>query len=76
LKRLRVVAPQGERGSFEQMFRTSAEEAAAAILAGVRRNDRRVLIGADARALDVMQRVLPTGYQALVTRLSRRLLPK
>jgi len=76
LKRLGVLDPQGERGSFEQMFRTSAEEAAKAILAAVRRNDRRVLIGADARALDVMQRVLPTGYQALVTRLSRRFLPE
>jgi len=75
LKQLGVLDPKGERGSFEEMFRTSAEDAAKALLAAVRRNDRRVLIGADARALDVMQRVLPTGYQALVTRLSRRFLP-
>jgi NAD(P)-dependent dehydrogenase (short-subunit alcohol dehydrogenase family) len=76
LKRLGVLDPKGERGSFEQMFRTSADEAARAILAGVRRNDRRVLIGADARALDTMQRLLPTGYQAVIARMSRRFLPE
>lgn len=76
LTRLGVLDPEGERGSFEQMFRTSAEEAAQAILAGVRRNERRILIGTDARALDVMQRMLPTGYQSVIARLSRRFLPE
>lgn len=76
LKRLGVVDPKGERGSFERMFRTSAEDAARAILDAVKRNERRVLVGADARALDVMQRVLPTGYQAVIARLSRRFLPE
>mgnify|MGYP006289186901 FL=1 len=55
------------QASFEKLFRTTADQAAEAILKGVRRNRRRVLIGQDAHAVDWMQRVLPTGYQALVT---------
>ncbi|TDT40291.1 short-subunit dehydrogenase [Halospina denitrificans] len=63
------------QASFEKLFRTTADQAAAAILKGVRQNRRRVLIGPDARAADWMQRVLPTGYQTLVTtalKLNRR----
>lgn len=58
---------QESRETFEKFLRTSAEDAARAILAGVRRNQRRVLIGVDARAADSMQRLLPGGYQSLVT---------
>lgn len=52
---------------FEKLFITSPEKAAAAILRGVRRDRPRVLIGADARALDALVRILPTGYQRLFT---------
>lgn len=52
---------------FEKLFRTTPEEAAQSILKGVRRNHRRVLIGPDARAADLMQRFLPGTYQRLVT---------
>jgi len=31
-----------------------------------------VLIGADAHVIDVVQRLLPTGYQWVATRLARR----
>jgi len=61
------------RAAFDGFFLTSPEAAARAILRGVRRNARRVLIGADARAIDLMQRLLPTAYQALVTTMTRRL---
>jgi short-subunit dehydrogenase len=63
------------RQDFEKLFRTTAEEAAQAILKGVQKNARRVLIGADARAADSMQRLLPGLYQKLVTtglRLAKR----
>jgi hypothetical protein len=43
------------------------DDAADAILNGVKKNARRVLIGAEAYAFDAMQRLLPTGYQKLVT---------
>jgi short-subunit dehydrogenase len=56
------------RATFEKLLlRTTAEDAARAILAGVRRDARRVLIGVDARAADSMQRLLPGLYQSLVT---------
>ena len=57
---------------FDRMARTMPEAAARAILRGVRRNARRVLIGADAYAIAALQRLLPTGYQALVVRQARR----
>ena len=57
---------------FEKAFRTSADDAAKVILAGVRKNKRRVLIGFDAHVIDWMQRILPGRYHGLVARLHRR----
>ena len=51
---------------FERIARTTPEQAANAILQGVRKNQRRVLIGADAALLDIGQRLMPTGYQRLL----------
>ena len=51
---------------FERIARSTPEQAAQAILSGVRKNQRRVLIGADAAFLDVTQRLMPTGYQRLL----------
>jgi short-subunit dehydrogenase len=53
---------------FEKMFIHTPDSAARTILKGVKRNDRRVLIGADARAFDSIVRLLPTGYQWLFTK--------
>ena len=53
--------------NFEKLFRTTADEAAQAILKAVKRDRRRLLIGAEAHATDWMQRLLPAGYQGLVT---------
>ena len=57
---------------FEQMARTTPDQAAEAILAGVRRDARRVLIGLDARMIDLVQRALPTAYQRLLVAGARR----
>ena len=51
---------------FERIARTTPEQAANVILQGVRKNQRRVLIGADAVLLDIGQRLMPTGYQRLL----------
>ncbi len=51
---------------FERIARSTPEGAAKSILNGVRRNQRRVLIGADAAFLDVAQRLMPTGYQRIL----------
>lgn len=53
---------------FEKMFIHTPDSAAKTILKGVKHNDRRVLIGADARAFDGVARIFPTGYQWLFTK--------
>jgi len=69
-----VLSLTGGKGStekmtqqFEKMFVTTPETAANVILSAVKRNARRVLIGNDAKATDLMQRMLPTIYQKIVT---------
>ncbi len=51
---------------FEKIARTSPEAAAKRILRGVRRNEAKVLVGADAYGLDLMPRALGSGYQWLI----------
>ena len=56
---------------FERVARIPAEEAAETILRGVERCEPRVLIGSDARKLDVLQRLRPATYwKTLVKRYS------
>jgi NADP-dependent 3-hydroxy acid dehydrogenase YdfG len=58
--------------SNQLISRTTPEAAARQILDGVQRNARRVLVGPDAKALDLMARLLGAGYQALIVRRARR----
>lgn len=67
---------EASRARFERLFITEAQIAAKTILAGVRRNARRVLVGPDARVIDLMQRMLPSAYQKLVVSMVRRQLKK
>jgi len=53
---------------FEKLFIHTPDSAAKVILDGVRKNKRRVLIGADARLFDGAVRLFPTGYQKLFTK--------
>ena len=59
--------PATSTQNFEKMFRTTPADAATVILNAVHKDSRRVLIGSDAYVIDVMQRLLPTSYQKLVT---------
>lgn len=62
------------RSSFDRVARTSPERAAEVILAGVARGRRRILVGSDARVLDLASR-FPLAYQGAVVagaRLRRR----
>ncbi|QJW91319.1 SDR family NAD(P)-dependent oxidoreductase [Spirosoma taeanense] len=52
--------------SFEKAARTTPDEAARQILNGVRQNKARVLIGADARLIDRLTRMFPTGYIKII----------
>lgn len=57
---------------LDKLFITEAESAAKTILDGVRRNKRRVLVGPDARVIDVLQRLMPSGYQRLTMAMAKR----
>lgn len=52
--------------SFNDFLRYPPERAAEKILKAVLQNKRRVLIGNDAKALDLLQRLLPSAYQSLM----------
>lgn len=54
--------------TFEKLFITTPEKAAKIILDAVRGNKRRVLVGPDAVAIDLMVRTLPETYQTVVVR--------
>ncbi|WP_299565402.1 SDR family oxidoreductase [uncultured Mycolicibacterium sp.] len=56
-----------------RMASTTPEKAARVILDGVRRNKARVLVGTDAKVLDLIVRVTGSGYQRLFTTVLRRL---
>jgi short-subunit dehydrogenase len=54
---------------FEKLARTSPAQAAKTIVDGVDKGRDRVLIGADAKAMDLLQRVAPTHYFGAIRRL-------
>lgn len=51
---------------FDKIARTSPDQAAKTILKGVADGNDRVLIGADAKAMDLVQRIMPKRYFSLV----------
>lgn len=61
------ISQENTSASFEKFFIHTPDSAAKIILKGVKQNARRVLVGADAKFLDGMVRVLPTGYQWVLT---------
>ena len=70
---------EGRQQFNDQLLRTTPEQAAKVIINGVLANKRRILIGGDAYASDLMQRLLPAFYQRLVVgsmRLAARFAPK
>ena len=72
-------AEQARQQFNDKLLRTSPEHAAKVIIQGVLANKRRILIGDDAYASDLMQRMLQALYQRLVVgsmRLAARFAPK
>lgn len=57
----------------ERLLRLSPDDAAATILKGVNRDRPRVLVGTDAKILDLLSRQLPGSYQRLIAMASARL---
>jgi hypothetical protein len=61
--------------TFDKLTKTSPEKAAQIILDGVRKNRAKVLVGPDAKALDLIVRATGSGYQQLFSSVMSRLLP-
>lgn len=60
------VSIEDSADQFDRVARTTPDQAAKAILDGVRSNARRVLVGWDAKLIDAIQRALPTTYQRIL----------
>ncbi len=66
---------ESARSRFDKMLNvTTAESAALQILRAVERNQRRVLVGPDAKILDFMVRLVGSWYQPMSAFLARKLL--
>jgi short-subunit dehydrogenase len=71
---LRESLSSNELGDrFEKLARTTPEAAAQRIVRGIERNDPRILIGWDARLLDVLQRLRPATYWRVLARVFKQM---
>ncbi len=61
-----VASAADVAANFDKIAITSAQDAAEAILKGVAKGKRRVLVGRDARLLSFLQRLLPASYPKLL----------
>jgi hypothetical protein len=53
---------------FEAVAKTTPQNAALRIVAGIENNQPRILIGNDARFMDLLQRLRPATYWAVLAR--------
>jgi short-subunit dehydrogenase len=67
-----AIDEPSSRRAFEKAFITTPQAAAATILRAVRNNRRRVLVGIDAHAIDLVVRLAPAGSQRLMLAMTKR----
>ncbi len=53
---------------FDRLARTTPERAAEVIISGIKKNKGRILIGPDAKVLDIIQRLMPASYGRILFR--------
>lgn len=51
---------------FDRMAKTTVDQAAKAIIYAIKRKKRRLLIGADAKLIDIVQRIFPSSYARIM----------
>lgn len=61
---------------FDALARKSPVAAARRIIAGIENNQPRILIGSDARFMDLMQRLRPAAYWPVLARMMQRMAAK
>jgi short-subunit dehydrogenase len=72
---LREIVSMSEVGDrFERLARTTPAAAAQRIIRGVERNEPRILVGGDAKILDIIQRLRPATYWGLLSRIFDRMM--
>ena len=54
---------------FDELARTTPEQAASVILEGMAKGNKRILIGNDARLISLLARLFPRGYGTILARL-------
>jgi short-subunit dehydrogenase len=69
---LNEVEKEKMAADFDRIARTTPEKAARTILRGMERRKPRILIGADAYAIQAMERLLGARYENLLARAARR----
>jgi short-subunit dehydrogenase len=75
MKRITQGDAEGARARFDKMLEfTTAESAAKQIIAAVECNKRRLLIGWDAKGMDLMVRLLGSWYQPITTLVSKHMI--
>lgn len=73
---IREVGLNPNSKAFEKLLKMPAVDAANVILKAVQANKRRILVGNDAIVIDLMQRLLPTGYQKIIVGFTQRFAAK
>ncbi|WP_433205425.1 SDR family NAD(P)-dependent oxidoreductase [Nocardia sp. CA-107356] len=53
--------------NFDKLAKTTPESAAKTMLRGIRKDKAKILIGADARVIDLLPRIFGSGYQRILT---------
>ena len=61
---------------FEQAARTTPRDAALRIIKGIEKNEPRILIGTDARFMDILQRLRPATYWSVMARRLQKMAKK
>jgi NAD(P)-dependent dehydrogenase (short-subunit alcohol dehydrogenase family) len=60
----------------KEIFKTTADKAARIIISGIKRNRRRIMVGNDAKVVDLIARIFPVGVVNLIAFITRRLMQK
>lgn len=60
--------------TFSRLLRTAPEAAAARIVAGIERCEPRILIGGDARWIELLQRLMPVRHWRVIRRQAERMM--
>ena len=76
----RILGQAGPQFSAEQqkaefnkkLAITTAEDAANIILSGMKKNKSRILVGKDAKVIDLLQRFMPERYQGIVVKMMEK----